>query len=269
MALFAKINVICVILIFTTQNIQTIRYTSQKIWTRIATSTNPNSLQKYSLKALKTIHKKEQIIRFPLVENFYKNTKIVTHHDTVTAFLLAQQKMKLPCVIPLFKKYFFYDEASAQYHPPIASVIILKKFQKLPPTLQCSTLLHELRHAQQHLSGIEMNAYENNNIEKIKRMEHDADRFAAHAMPCFVCCYLNQQAAFQQPHTLGYFCKSDYEPYVQRALQKNQRCKAHQNISPSELVHFDLNIDFDCGPLCHRIPDHIPTLPFFSKPPKI
>lgn len=123
------------------------------------------------------------------------------------------------------------------------------------------TLLHELRHAQQHLANINMNTQ---NKILCKKIEQDADRFATYAMPCIICLMILQHTAFNKKHHEGYFSKSDFTPYINRAVECNQFCKSHNQIPKSQLCQFTF-IDHTCGTLQDRIPEKIQALPFFSK----
>ena len=222
-------------------------------------------LKKYSLDQLQNMHKTQQQIFLPIIMNKgFPFAQPCNNPSLQQTFLLAQQKMNLPNIIPLFKIPYLTNDYNqkliAAYFPEINAIAYSFMILKiLSPTLICNALLHELRHSQQHLSGI--NLIDNSTNIAI---ESDADRFAIHTMRCFVCCHLIQRTAFDTSSGDGYFCKSDYEPYLQATLEKNQRCKAHQKFSQKDLCNINATIDCNCGQLHDRLPKKVEPLPFFQ-----
>ncbi len=206
-----------------------------------------------------------------------QSIEICTNQALIATFLKIQCQMKFSEIIPLFQTsqfvYPFHNSyaifvacESTHNRPDELSIITSKKMKTLSPTLQCSILIHELRHAKQYKYKIGTFSAATNQVLS-KKIEYDAESFAAHCMKCFVCQCILKQTAFINPNDKGYFCKQDYEPYLQKALKNNQLCKAHRYFTMSDLKNLNTDIDFHCGPLKDRLPEHFPRMPFFSNQP--
>ncbi|OGB86600.1 hypothetical protein A3J41_02070 [candidate division TM6 bacterium RIFCSPHIGHO2_12_FULL_38_8] len=262
---FALLFFIC------SQNIQTFRYRPTNLVTTMWTSINRQALQNLSLKKLHDQHVLEQEKALFLAQGCNPATQPHMNQEHNTAFLTLQQRMQLPKIIPLFvapelPKPNATHDTLAHYQPYFGCITLSKtEINKILPTQLLNVLLHELRHTQQHFAGINI---ESQNKILCKKIEQDAERFSTNALQCTACLLIAQLHAFNKKHKEGYFYQADFMPYIKRAITKSQFCKAHQRIPKAQLCDFDCNKDGDYGPLCDRIPDEIPELPFFKNPVK-
>ena len=244
-----------------------IKYRPTQLITTCLTKTNNKALQFFSQQKLLKLHTQEQKKIISLVQEDYHNSQPCKQHELINAYLLLQKRMNLPKVIPLFiAKKLKPAQTIAQYRYDLGCIVAsCAQLKNSIPSQTLQTFLHELRHGQQHLAGLNMNTQ--NKILK-KKIEQDAERYAAHSMRCIICLMFNQHCAFNKKHAQGYFCTSDYNPYLRRAVKDNSFCTTHNQIPKVQLCICDPEMDLIHGKLLDRIPKKISHMPFFSKPPK-
>ena len=244
-----------------------IKYIPTALTTTLLTGTNKNFLQKLLPQTLTKIHHEEQRKILPYIQESYQNIYPCCFAHINDPYLQIQQKMFLPKIVPLFlSPELSKKQHIAEYDTDTGSVITSTRYLKYSsPTHMLFILLHELRHNQQHLAGINM---QTTNCKLLKKIEQDAERFAALAQSCYVCLLMLQLTAFKNPNPEGYFCQADFNPYIHRAHTNNILCKAHNSMPQSELLNITPQSDSDWKKLEDRVPETIPNMRFFARPPK-
>lgn len=112
---------------------------------------------------------------------------------------------------------FYYNPNSQEIN------IRLRLWNKIPPSYQAHTLLHELRHtAQTHRSIYDDFGFG----PSIAQNEQDADASACSQLPCETCLKVNQLYIERNPICQpGYFQTADFSPFIEE--NKGKRCLAH------------------------------------------
>jgi hypothetical protein len=244
-----------------------IKYVPTALTTTVLTKTNKNYLQKLSLPTLLCMHHKEQRKSLPYIQESYQNIYPCCLSGVNSAYLQLQQKMFLPKIVPLFlSPELSHKQHIAEYNGQTGSIIVRTAYITYKaPTHILSTLLHELRHSQQHLAGIDL---QTQSCKLSRKIEQDAERFAATAQSCLACLLMLQLTAFKKPNPEGYFCQTDFNPYIHRAHANNILCKAHNQMPKTKLLNITPQSDFAWKNLEDRVPKKIPAMRFFARPPK-
>lgn len=109
----------------------TVKYFTQRLTTTVLTNTNRKALQNRSLKKLQILHQKEQENILPLIQNFYDSAQASNNAPLNNAYLLLQQRMQLPKIIPLFiTQHFKNAQVIAAYQHNLGCVTLSQQQTK-------------------------------------------------------------------------------------------------------------------------------------------
>lgn len=113
--------------------------------------------------------------------------------------------------------------------------------QPVFPAQVIQTLAHELGHFLQHnndpksyQSKLKATASEEEKKEDNIKNETGADANAAGYIDCLYCLKQQRLLAPSTNHPRGYFSKTDYQPYIDRAIEDNLICPAHAQLRNSK-----------------------------------